>query len=113
MQSSENFDQASGAGMIKNSGFNNDIHPVNDLTKDPLATLKVFPNPFMNTLSVVVPDPTIQFSVTIIDMQGKIVYERKNIYQSDLDLSDLKEGMYVLRFSSEIINESKKIIKVE
>jgi hypothetical protein len=89
-----------------------DVHS-NDLIEELNGKLSVFPNPFINKLSVKPPDPSIKFSVTIIDMQGRIVYERENINQSDLDLSGLEEGMYILRFNSSIINESKKIIKLK
>jgi len=85
----------------------------NDVFQTKYPQVNVFPNPFMNTLTINTPDPLIQFSITIIDMQGRIVYERRNISQSEIDLSGLAEGMYVLRFSSEIINETKKIIKIE
>jgi hypothetical protein len=80
----------------------------------PLGNVNVFPNPFMNTLSIKGSEPSILFSITIIDMQGKVVFERKNINQSDkIDLSGLKTGTYVIKYTSVNINDSKQIIKVK
>jgi len=84
------------------------------ITEEPLDYVSVYPNPFMNTLKINATDnPADLFSVTIFDIQGRIVYERKNINVSEVDLSGLDDGMYVLRFSSENINKSKKIIKTK
>jgi len=80
-----------------------------------LATEKtaftVFPNPFVN--SIIVKSPcTDKVSITISDLQGKIVFRKKTINSFEqLDLSGLKSGTYILNF---VINNEllrRKIIK--
>lgn len=79
-----------------------------------ISSINIYPNPFTNTLSIESLEPSVQFSITIIDIQGKVVFERKNINQSDkIDLSGLKEGVYEILYSSQNINESKSILKVK
>lgn len=104
-----------GDTLISVKELTNDVSQTDNLTNvAPFGYVNVFPNPFMNTLSIKGSEPSILFSITIIDMQGKVVFERKNINQSDkIDLSGLEAGTYVIKYSSENINDSKQIIKVK
>lgn len=103
-----------GDTLISVKVLTNNLSQTDNLVNAPFDYVNVFPNPFMNTLSIQGSKPSILFSITIIDMQGKVVFEKKNINQSDkIDLSGLESGTYVIKYSSENINDSKQIIKVK
>lgn len=75
------------------------------------SSVDVFPNPFVNTVAVKSSSKN-EFSVSITDLQGKIVYENNNLKGiEELNLSHLKSGAYILKFMINHSIESKKIIK--
>ena len=75
------------------------------------SSVDVFPNPFINTLAVKSSSKN-EFSVSITDLQGRIVYENFNLKGiEELNLSHLKSGTYVVKFIINHNTESKKIIK--
>jgi len=89
----------------------NDEFQPNNFVKNMLGYVNVSPNPFINTLTIKNSDePTVLFSIKIIDMQGRIVYERENINQSEINLSGLEDGIYLLNYSSVNTNGTEKII---
>ena len=66
----------------------------------------MFSNPFINTLPHInnTNDFNVDFLITISNMQEQVVYEKKNIDQSEIELLDLEEGLYMLKFSIKTIN---------
>lgn len=76
-----------------------------------ISSIDVFPNPFVNTLAVKSSSKNV-FSVSITDLQGKVVYENFDLKGiEELNLSHLKSGAYIMRFVINHNVESEKIIK--
>ncbi|MDO9257007.1 MAG: S8/S53 family peptidase [Bacteroidales bacterium] len=79
--------------------------------------LDAFPNPFVGTLTLVFP-VSIQgeFSIQIINLQGKVVYSRQRDEGSirSIQINDigyLASGMYLIKVSDQSVIYSGKIIK--
>ena len=80
----------------------------NDLTPQ----ISIFPNPVHDKLYVTLSRPITNSSLKLLDVTGRNVKEvsangLKSIY---MDISGIAKGNYVLYFSSEKFNISKKII---
>ena len=73
--------------------------------------MNVFPNPVDNELYVTFPDDFSINYMTIYDMVGREVYKMKD-YKSNtpINVSAIKSGMYVLKMTSNNIEQSRKII---
>ena len=51
------------------------------------------------------------YKVQVIDMQGKKVFERENLfYHSELDLSSLAQGVYLIVIESDGVKQSQRIV---
>jgi Leucine-rich repeat (LRR) protein len=77
------------------------------------AEFSVFPNPISSgTVTVSLPEPKNVEMIQIIDLQGKVIKEDKNVSSNNrIDVTDINSGMYILKISSENgKNLSKKII---
>ena len=74
--------------------------------------LSIFPNPAQNTLHVRLNDGSQNSTLTITDISGKTVMV-KNIMSlnSDLDISELPQGMYLLHSQSKNASCNGKFIK--
>src|SRR5690554_302482 len=83
------------------------------LSNNKVATIpmNVFPNPVDNELYVTFPDDFSINYMTIYDMVGREVYKMKD-YKSNtpINVSAIKSGMYVLKMTSNNIEQSRKII---
>ena len=82
---------------------------------DPVASLgiiKVYPNPTSSSISIEREKPG-ELQLQLLDMRGSILRKQTfNGTQSELDLSDLPNGIYVLRMSDrEQASQSLRIIK--
>lgn len=81
---------------------------------------RVYPNPVSTVLNIEFPltNESGSLSITMIDQQGKIVLQKaiNNFSKSretiSLDLTDYKNGLYMLMFRGENINASKKILLI-
>jgi hypothetical protein len=75
-----------------------------------LSNLTIFPNPAQNKLIV---HSTINDfgSVSITDINGRMVMALKNPVSKEIDVSDLKTGMYFITITASEGNITKKIIK--
>ncbi len=73
-----------------------------------LSTLKIYPNPASDMITVSLPEQFIEFSIVFYDNNGKKIYET-SIDKNDatIDISHLKAGIYYLKIS----NNSRTIIK--
>ncbi len=83
---------------------------VNETTAN-LNRLTVWPNPTNATIHVSAGEKIL--NVSIFDMEGKLVYEAKhNDTQYQADLSNLKEGLYILQTEhASSINRTKILVK--
>lgn len=74
--------------------------------------LTIYPNPFNNQISITNLSETVEL-IKIMDIYGKIVLEKTQINESklELDLSNLKSGIYYLIMVSDKI-EIEKTIKI-
>lgn len=75
-----------------------------------LAALKIFPNPVENKL--IIQSPINNFdSVSITDINGRIVKSLKNSISNEIEVSSLKSGIYFITITSSQGNITKKFIK--
>ncbi|MEM0517644.1 T9SS type A sorting domain-containing protein [Aequorivita flava] len=74
------------------------------------SDLKLFPNPAQNKLFIqsIISDFD---SVSITDINGRIIVSFKNMISNEIDVSALKAGMYFLNITSSEGNTTKKFIK--
>jgi hypothetical protein len=69
----------------------------------------VFPNPVKDTLNFNV-QRKFEY-ITILDIQGKKVYEQKDVNASSIDVSNLEEGTYILKFKTDKKSFTERFIK--
>jgi heat shock protein HslJ len=75
-----------------------------------LADLRIYPNPAQN--KIIIQSATNNFdSVSISDINGKIVSSSKNLASNEIDVSNLKTGMYFITITSSEGSITKKFIK--
>lgn len=60
--------------------------------------IKIYPNPADQWLNIEIGNETLSGEVWIVDMSGKIVDKQYILGSSKIDVSDLAEGVYTLRF---------------
>lgn len=79
--------------------------------KDPENTLdaEIAPNPALDKLQISVADFA-PVSLILLDTQGKIVREREFAEETELDVSDLPRGVYVLNLNSKNGKAVRKIV---
>lgn len=70
--------------------------------------VNVYPNPVTSTLHVNVPSST-SFKIEIVDAFGRVVLTSKN--QTSINLSDVENGCYLLRITSEYRSKTVSLIK--
>ncbi|TXD82776.1 S8 family serine peptidase [Subsaximicrobium wynnwilliamsii] len=74
--------------------------------------LKVFPNPVGNTLHITQQSRSETTKFRLLDVLGKtILKQNSNTLETQLDLSSLNAGIYVLQIQSEKASKTFKIIK--
>ena len=89
---------------------------IQEIVSSSLSTLDIekkesflFPNPVKDTLNF---NQQRQFEyIIIVDVQGKKVYERKDVNVSSIDVSQLDEGTYILKFKTDKKSFTEKFIK--
>lgn len=75
-----------------------------------LSNFKYHPNPVKNTLSI--DNTAVIDEATLFSVSGKVVFDKKiNSMHSDLDLSHLATGIYILKVKSEGQEKTIKIVK--
>lgn len=79
----------------------------NELTKD---DFKVYPNPTNSLLNI---DLTNQENATIqvLDLNGRILTSKKTLGSTNLDLSNLSPGIYIVKIQSSQGTKSMKVVK--
>lgn len=82
------------------SGINEYIHSEN---------LKVYPNPTNNILTIVLPHPTEEFTLSVYSSLGQELY--KNSSHTSIDISNFVNGIFFLILKQNDCNWKTKIIK--
>lgn len=84
-----------------------------------LDAIDVYPNPFIDKISIVIEVKDINnYSVEILSIQGRELYSLKlnNIYSGiyELNLEDLPSGVYLLQIQSPLLKTNKvfRIVKI-
>lgn len=77
------------------------------VAKNDLLAIEMYPNPTTDYLHVTAP----QGNITIVDMQGKLVYSNSHDQSSTIDISDLISGVYVIRWSNASDSYTNRIVK--
>lgn len=72
--------------------------------------LSVFPNPTLNTVHISQNDGQIFNSVTLMDLQGKLIQSSRIDRQTDLELKMLVPGIYLMVFNSDLERRVVKLI---
>ncbi|MGO3182472.1 MAG: T9SS type A sorting domain-containing protein [Aequorivita sp.] len=94
------------AGFV--SYFSNEL--ILSTPQNNLSNLKIYPNPARNKL--IIQSTTDDFeSISITDVNGRIVFSMKHHISNEIDISALKAGMYFLHLQSSEGNITKKFIK--
>lgn len=93
------------AGFI--SYFSNQLLSVNE---NNFSDLVIFPNPAKN--KVTIQSATNNFdSISIKDINGRIIISSENVVSNEIDVSALKSGMYFITLASSNGNVTRKFIK--
>jgi len=73
-----------------------------NFNKREYENILIYPNPFINTVFIILPFRIGNTIIRISNLQGMIIFEKANLEEvQKLDLSDLKPGIYVLEIISE------------
>lgn len=77
-----------------------------------LNTIKVYPNPVMNTLTISNINMDDNTTISLIDMQGRIVFIR-NITNDNflIDMSNFQSGVYFVRLTTKNSNQEIRVVK--
>ncbi len=72
--------------------------------------IKVFPNPTTATVNFVTETNLTDENISVYNLSGQLITQKKLTSDKSLDLSDLASGVYLIQFTNKNIN-SFKIIK--
>ncbi len=73
------------------------------------SRIKIYPNPVSDQLNIELPDNLNLNSIDLFDIKGKRLKSFKN--QTDLDLSDMQKGIYILKLETDQGSFHHKVIK--
>jgi hypothetical protein len=76
------------------------------------STISVYPNPVMNELWVEIPYQSVNNTIIIYDNVGQKVLEKQlKEFKNQIDMSNLKCGIYIIKLKTDKNEEIRKIIK--
>jgi len=81
---------------------------VNETQANQLESVKIYPNPAKNFVKLDLPNNIRNFKVEISDMSGKLVLKTEN--KTEINVSDLQNGVYVCSIKANDENISRKIV---
>jgi len=81
---------------------------VNETQGNHLESVKIYPNPAKNILKLELPDHFKSFKIEISDMSGKLVLKTEN--ETEINISELQNGVYVCLIKAGDENISRKIV---
>lgn len=74
--------------------------------------ISIYPIPFTESISWKLPNNNLySFDITIFDLEGKLVFSKKEINTSYIDLTFLPKGIYIFNLKSGATSYSRKIVK--
>jgi len=73
-----------------------------------LESVKMYPNPAKNNVTLELPNHIKDFKVEISDMSGKLVLAKEN--ETEINTSDLQNGVYVCLIKANNENVTRKIV---
>ena len=76
--------------------------------------IKIWPNPTQNQLMIQLPEGKERYSIDIFDLVGNAVFSKANVGNvklTEVDLSGISEGIYIVKIASENTVTERKIIK--
>ena len=77
------------------------------------AGIDVYPNPSKGNFNVKVSGAASDYSIEVTDLSGKVIYRRANLAadaEQSINLGDVAQGVYIVRFSGKGLNASQRII---
>ena len=94
------------AQTAKNSGVADQVKTENTLDK-----VQIYPNPATSGKIYINAETTSTKTIELYDMLGKrIVFTEMNGYQKELNVSNLKAGVYILKLSEKNNSITRKIV---
>ena len=94
------------AQTAKNSGVADQVKTENTLDK-----VQIYPNPVTSGKIYITAETTSTKTIELYDMLGKrIVFTEMNGYQKELNVSNLKAGVYILKLSEKNNSITRKIV---
>ncbi len=72
--------------------------------------ISIYPNPATSSISIDNKNNILLNSISIIDTNGRAIFETKNVTTS-IDISSLSKGVYFVRLNSEFGTVTKKLVK--
>ena len=94
------------AQTAKNSGVADQVKTENTLDK-----VQIYPNPVTSGKIYINAESTSTKTIELYDMLGKrIVFTEMNGYQKELNVSNLKAGVYILKLSEKNNSITRKIV---
>lgn len=73
--------------------------------------IKVFPNPSADVVNIELPENNAAYDFRLIDLSGKVVISKNNMYSNSIDISNLSAGEYHLILKIDNMFYNSKIIK--
>ena len=71
--------------------------------------LVIYPNPVKDRLFIESPNMALE-QVNIYDLSGRLVFEQKNIFDDNLNISHLESGVYILKIKTSVGFVQRKLI---
>ncbi|MGE0561419.1 MAG: reprolysin-like metallopeptidase [Flavobacteriales bacterium] len=102
-------------GSLTSWGLNicSDVAPTGVTTYVNSTEVKIFPNPTSNILMVDLGTLENIETITLVDLQGKVLYQNQNINQNmiKIDLTQFGNGFYILQVQGKDLNNVFKVLK--
>ena len=94
--------------MFDNLHFEDWSESIREIQNDNL--ISIYPNPAKDKLFIDIKKRSESKIFQIIDYQGKILYERNNLTENDIDISQLVNGIYILKYLDEKYYSIKRFV---
>jgi hypothetical protein len=93
-------DFISGGFDIDALGIIHQLYPTSTLNEGKENIVSIYPNPCQNQLYIQSSEKIKRG--TVVSLEGKVIWKSKEIDQNNIDVSSLKEGIYLLKLETVI-----------